>query len=404
MLVPPSTRVPNRWLMLAVSMFAQLAATVFTNAAPALIPNLHFERGLSLSQAGLVAAAPLAGTMCTLIIWGAVVDRIGERISLLVGLSMLALSAAAAALAGSLVLLAVLLFLGGAAGASSNSASGRVVSGWFPPQRRGLAMGIRQTAQPLGVGLTAVLVPNLVEAEGLAVTMLAVAAVCAVAAVLVAGLIVDPPRPPVHGSPTTGRGDNPYRGDRRLLRIHGVSIALTVPQQTAWTYMLVWLISTQHWSTAAASALVGTTQLISALSRVGAGVWSDRIGDRLRPIRHFAFGSALAMGGLAAFSGTPLALSFMIVASIIAVAHNGLAFTAVAEIAGPHWSGRAMGAQNTGQSLTATAVPPIMGTLIAAAGYPIAFAAAGACALLAVPLVPVKRAEPRTTARTPRAR
>jgi sugar phosphate permease len=39
------------------------------------------------------------------------------------------------------------------AAASSNSASGRLVVGWFPPERRGLAMGIRQTAQPLGVGL-----------------------------------------------------------------------------------------------------------------------------------------------------------------------------------------------------------------------------------------------------------
>jgi len=391
---PPITRAPNRWLMLAISMFAQLAATVFTNAPPALIPNLHFERGLSLSQTGLIAAAPLAGTMCTLIVWGAIVDRIGERVSLLIGLSMLAISAGAAALADSLVLLAVLLFLGGAGGASTNSASGRVVSGWFPPQRRGMAMGIRQTAQPLGVGLTAVLVPNLVEARGLAVTMLTVAAVCALAAVLVAAMIVDPPRPSTAESRRTGHGANPYRGDRRLLRIHGVSIALTVPQQTVWTYMLVWLIATQHWSTAAASALVGTTQLLSALSRVGAGIWSDRIGSRVRPIRYFAFGSAIAMGGLAAFSGTPLALTFMIVASIIAVAHNGLAFTAVAEIAGPHWSGRAMGAQNTGQFLTATAVPPVMGALIALAGYPIAFAVAGCSALLAVPVVPARSVTP----------
>ncbi|MEV4730311.1 MFS transporter [Saccharopolyspora sp. NPDC049426] len=394
MTAPPITRAPNRWLMLAISMFAQLAATVFTNAPPALIPNLHFERGLSLSQTGLIAAAPLAGTMCTLIVWGAIVDRIGERVSLLIGLSMLAISAGAAALADSLVLLAVLLFLGGAGGASTNSASGRVVSGWFPPQRRGMAMGIRQTAQPLGVGLTSVLVPNLVEARGLAVTMLTVAAVCALAAVLVAAMIVDPPRPSMAESRRTGHGANPYRGDRRLLRIHGVSIALTVPQQTVWTYMLVWLIATQHWSTAAASALVGTTQLLSALSRVGAGIWSDRIGSRVRPIRYFAFGSAIAMGGLAAFSGTPLALTFMIVASIIAVAHNGLAFTAVAEIAGPHWSGRAMGAQNTGQFLTATAVPPVMGALIAVAGYPIAFAVAGCFALLAVPVVPARSVTP----------
>ena len=35
------------------------------------------------------------------------------------------------------------LFLGGMAAASCNTAGGRLVSVWFPPQQRGLAMGIR---------------------------------------------------------------------------------------------------------------------------------------------------------------------------------------------------------------------------------------------------------------------
>src|SRR5699024_12031482 len=42
------------------------------------------------------------------------------------------------------------------AAASVNSASGRVVMGWFPRHRRGLAMGIRQMSQPLGTSIAAV--------------------------------------------------------------------------------------------------------------------------------------------------------------------------------------------------------------------------------------------------------
>ena len=45
----------------------------------------------------------------------------------------------------------------------------------------------------------------------------------------------------------------------------------------------------------------------------------------------------------------------------VSVADNGLAFTAVAEIAGAHWSGRALGAQNTGQFLAAALVAPLVG-------------------------------------------
>jgi sugar phosphate permease len=39
------------------------------------------------------------------------------------------------------------------------AASGRLVLGWFGPGERGLAMGLRQTAQPLGTMLAAAILP-----------------------------------------------------------------------------------------------------------------------------------------------------------------------------------------------------------------------------------------------------
>jgi hypothetical protein len=83
----------------------------------------------------------------------------------------------------------------------------------------------------------------------------------------------------------------------------------------------------------------------------------------------------------------------MVVAAVITVLDNGLASTAVAEIAGPYWSGRALGIQNTTQRLTAGIAPPVFGALIGAVGYPLAFALCGLFPLAALRLVPV-RAEP----------
>src|SRR3546814_17013860 len=91
--------------------------------------------------------------MLTLVVWGAVVDRRGERFVIIVGRAATAVTGVLSALAHSTALLALALFLAGAAAASTASASGRVVVGWFPPERRGLAMGIRQMAQPVGVGV-----------------------------------------------------------------------------------------------------------------------------------------------------------------------------------------------------------------------------------------------------------
>ena len=86
----------------------------------------------------------------------------------------------------------------------------------------------------------------------------------------------------------------------------------------------------------------------------------------------------------------PAANMLLVIASAITVADNGLAFTAVAERAGPFWSGRALGLQNTAQHIAASAVPPVAGLMIGWWGYGTAFALAGLAPLLAILLVPVR--------------
>jgi MFS family permease len=381
----------KRWSMLAIALTSTLFANVFINGAAFLIPTLHIRHGLNLADAGLLSALPSLGMVVTLIAWGYVVDRVGERIVLAVGSALTAAAAFAAAAASSLQLIGAFLLLGGMAAASSNSASGRLVVGWFPPERRGLAMGIRQTAQPLGVGLGALVMPRVAESHGVGAALLFPAVVCAASAVVSAIWVIDPPRPPREQA-AEEHLTNPYRGSHLLWRIHAVSVLLVVPQVVVWTFTLVWLIADRGWSASAAGALVTVAQVLGALGRVAAGRWSDRVGSRLRPIRTIAVAAALAMVLLAVTDAlhSPVSIAVMIVASVITVSDNGLAFTAIAEIAGPFWSGRALGTQNTSQLLTAGIAPPLFGGLITAAGYPLAFAACALFPLIALPLVPVR--------------
>jgi MFS family permease len=84
-----------------------------------------------------------------------------------------------------------------------------------------------------------------------------------------------------------------------------------------------------------------------------------------------------------------LLVAVLAVAAVLVVSTNGLSFTAVAELAGPAWAGRALGIQNTGQNLAAALTPPAMAAVIAAAGYPVAFAVAGLFPLAAALVIPV---------------
>ena len=98
--------------------------------------------------------------------------------------------------------------------------------------------------------------------------------------------------------------------------------------------------------------------------------------------------------GVAAGLDAAIAVPLVVVATVLTVADNGLAFTAVAERAGPFWSGRALGAQNTAQYLVASAVPPVAGVVVDRIGFAAAFALAALCPLLAAPLVPAEQEHP----------
>ncbi|MBJ7336290.1 MFS transporter [Mycolicibacterium sp.] len=380
----------RRWSMLVIALTATLCANVFINGVAFLIPTLHTERGLDLAEAGLMSALPSFGMVTTLIAWGYIVDRFGERLVLTVGSALTAAAALAAAFSHSLVTVGVFLFLGGMAAASSNSASGRLVVGWFPPHQRGLVMGIRQTATPLGVGLGALVIPQLAEVRGVTAALMFPAIVCAAAAVISVVGVLDPPRPPraeAHADTLA----NPYRGSSTLWRIHAVSVLLVAPQSLVWTFTLVWLMTDRGWSAVSAGALVTVAQVLGAAGRIAAGKWSDMTGSRLQPIRTIAIGASAAMGLLAVTDliHSPMSVALIVVASVVTVSDNGLAFTAIAEIAGPFWSGRALGTQNTTQLLTTGIVPPAFGALITAAGFPLAFAVCALFPLIALPLVPV---------------
>jgi MFS family permease len=382
----------RRWSMLAIAVFAPLCSNVFINGVAFMIPALHRSFGLDLARAGLMSAMPSFGMVLTLVAWGYVVDRVGERIVLVLGSALVAAAAFAAASSHSLTTVGFYLFLGGMAAASSNSASGRLVVGWFPAHQRGLVMGIRQTAQPLGVAFGALIIPRLAQSYGVGAALLYPAALCAAAAVISAIGVLDPPRPPRTEAPAEDLA-NPYRGSTVLMRIHAVSVLLVMPQVVVWTFTLVWLMTERGWSAGSAGAMVTAAQILGAIGRITAGRWSDWMGSRLRPIRIIAAAAAVSMFGMALTDalGSSISILIMVAASVVTVSDNGLAFTAIAEIAGPFWSGRALGMQNTSQLLAGGLTPPLFGALIGAVGYPIAFAVAAIFPLIAIPAVPAEK-------------
>jgi sugar phosphate permease len=363
-----------RWTILALGTAAQWSYSAVFLGIPVLAPQLREEYGLSLAQIGVVLAAFSIGSVVTLLPWGLLADRVGERRVLATGLAAASIALAVAAFTSSWVTLVALLVLAGGAGASVNAASGRAVMSWFEPSQRGFALGIRQTALPLGGAAAAVALPPIAAAGGTEAGLLVLAGACLATAI--AGAVGLREAPPDEGVPL-GDVTNPLR-DGRMWRLATGSGLIVVAQVSIMAFAVLFLHGARGLSTAAAAGIFAAMQLVGASLRIAAGRWSDRVGTRIGPLVKIAFALSVALAVSAALTAAPLGLLLpaFLVAGAISQAWNGLSFTAAAELAGLARAGAALGFQQTSLAVASSVAPPVFALLVESTSWGVAFALA----------------------------
>lgn len=362
-----------RWAVLAAGTAAAASGSALFIGVPVLAPQLRDEFGLTLSQLGVLFASLWVGTILTLLGWGLLADRLGERIVLAAGLGICGLFAIGVGWANDFWTLMVPLFLASAAGASVNAASGRAVMQWFAPEERGLALGIRQTAIPLGAGVAAVALPLVERLGGVDAAFAFLGALCLGAALVAALIIREAPVRDVEleadAIPWTLR-------DRRLWTLSFGSGLYLFGQLPFMSFAVLFLHDVHGVSPAGAGAVLAVFQAGAVVTRIGAGRLSDRLGNRLRPLRWIGLASAagLLVTALVADGRLSLVITAIVVAGAISMAWNGLSLTAAAELAGRARSGAAIGFQQTTLGLVGVVVPVVFVGLVESTSWRAAFA------------------------------
>jgi sugar phosphate permease len=361
-----------RWVILATGAVGAGAFSALRMGLPALAPALRGEFGLSLGEVGLAFAAVTGGGMLTLIPWGALTDRIGERPVMASGLAGCAAALVGAALSTSYAALLVALLVAGMFGSSATGASGRAVMGWFARSERGFALGIRQMALPLGGALASLTLPWLVDLNGLDAAFVALAGLCLTAGVASALLMRDPPPSP---SPGPALPAPPPTRDARLWRLGAGGALLVCAQACMLGFIVLFLHDARDVSAAIAAAVLAVVQIVGALVRIVAGRRSDREGLRIAPMRRIAARNAalLALVGALATAPGVLLYPLLAVAAISTMSWNGLAFTAAAEISGHARAGTARSMQNTLISVGGVLAPTAFGVLVETTSWTTAY-------------------------------
>jgi MFS family permease len=363
---------------------AQAAVAMTGLGLPAIAPAIREHYALDLTEVGVVLAAGNFGAISTLLLWGIVADRIGERAVIGIGEASAAVLLVWAAYASTYGRLVAALALAGALAAGVNAASGRAVMAWFGQEERGLALGIRQMAVPLGGAFGAVLLPLLNAHIGLHAAFIGLAVACLAAAVVGVLLLRTEPANEEDHSVLA----RPLR-DPRVWRICIASTFYVITQLSLLGFFVLFLHDEHGVSAGVAAGILAATQVVGGVARIGVGRLSDRLGVRIVLLRWIAVGIAVtvAVTALVADASVWIVVPALIVGTTFAVSWNGLSFTAAAEAAGRARSGAALGLQQTFLSGGSIVAPIAFAAVVHQASWRLAFLLAAVSPLVGYALL-----------------
>jgi MFS family permease len=369
--------VSHRTTILVLALLSQAATSLVQFGLPALFFALRDEYGMGPARFGLVFAAIGIGSGLMLAVAGRLCDRIGARPVLAAGTVIGALGLLTAGFAPNVAVLGVGLFIAGVGGSAVPVAGMTTLLKVFPPEQRGMVMGLRQMAVPAGGVIAAGLLPLLAHVGGLRLAF-GVPAIL----VLVTGLSFAAVSGPAEGGRAPGgAGWSLPPGLPRLLLVGGLYVS-GLGAVLAFT------------AAASEDAGLSTTEagIVLAVLNIGAGVarvvWG-RIADRERGTRRVRTLIDVGLVGTVAALAFPLLVHggpVVAAASALALAFgvlgfNGIVYLIAGELGGPQRAGAAVGLASTVVFSVGAIVGPAYGVLAEQAGYTTMYLVVAGCML-----------------------
>ncbi|WAH37718.1 MFS transporter [Alicyclobacillus dauci] len=363
-----------RWVVLSVTTISQTGTSFISQGVAAVIPFLVLQLKLNNTQVALTVSAVNIGMALTAILFGQLVDRVGEKKVLVGGGVMTGFSVFAASLANSFALLLGLLLITGLWAASSTPAGSKAIMSWFPYSMRAFAIGIRQTGVAGGGFLAALILPAIASRYNWRDAFMT-ASIAAVAVSFVCWFVYREDTTRERKQP---KGDDPPRKhsnihslfrNRSLWYISVGTTAYMGAQFVLLGYTQLFLHDNVnisiHWS----AFVLALTLLAGVFGRVLWGIISDRFFSGARKPVMLLIGVIMAIASLAMLlvhRGLPVWLVTVLFCcfGFSAIGWNGVWVTFVSELVGKEQSGTAVGLGMTVLQMGVLGFPLLFGSLI----------------------------------------
>jgi ACS family hexuronate transporter-like MFS transporter len=150
---PAAGHSPWRWVIIALIFVGTVIDYFDRLALPTLAPVLRQEFSLSNVDYAWIANAFLIVYALSMFVWGAVFDRVGNRMGFALAVVIWSVAQAGTAAARGVVGFCGLRGLLGLGEAGHWPGATRTIAAWFPARQRALGMGIANTGASLGPAL-----------------------------------------------------------------------------------------------------------------------------------------------------------------------------------------------------------------------------------------------------------
>jgi MFS family permease len=332
-------------------------------------PELRAHYDVGLAGLGLILSATLFGIGIAYLPTGIALDGYGPRVVMLAGTPVAVAGLVAAAFAPSSPTLFAALFLAGVGSSVVPIVGMRALVLAYAVERRAWALGIRQTAVPIGGMLAAVVAPVLVSVGGVRLALLVAAGAVSVAGGALA-TAVRGEAPTAHRAAAA-----PFWRFRELGtmgRLLFVAACYTVVLQAVLAYSVP-SARAAGIDRLGAAAMFFTVNVAAAVSRVVWGGIADRRGGSLRDRTLVVIGWMAAVGAVAFALALHGGAAAVIVAGALfafgALGWNGVLYASAAEHGARELAGRSLALAAALVAILAAVATPPLGALAELAGW-----------------------------------
>jgi len=361
----------NPWAArLGLLALSHVAGTLNIVSVMAMAPAVTDDLGLTATAFGFFITA----YYCAQALWslpaGGFVDRYGVARVLVASHGVMAAAALIAATVRDYNALLAAFFLMGIGYSMTNPATARGVFDWFPEERRGTAMGIKQVGVPLG-GVVAAGNGALAAYLPWQDLMLWVAGAIFLNGLLCLYLL----RYPLGG----GEAARPIANIRAVMKDANVDLytvvngMLNFGQTNFYAFLTLFLREAAGASQPVAGFAIGLAQTASAVARIGWGIVSDTAfaGRRKALMVLICLAAALFLSLMMAVGPGPglwVGLALTLALGITIASFAPVAQAISVEMVEPRLAGSALGYNMVGVHIGGMAGPPLFGVVVDATG------------------------------------